>query len=423
METSGATLTAPPMAQLARKMANIMGQLQRLNQDSLHPQGWTFTDINDITDAIRPLMAEHGVALFSKMLKSTQTKEGKTTLATVDMEFELVCADSGASKVMSWTSSAEDYSDKAVNKAAVFAEKSWLKSTFLVSTRKNAGATSPGANKRNEQPRQQQRQEPPRQAQTNGNHQVDRNTGEVLGNGSSTPAHWSDDVTNQQLLVNRAIENLYLDLGATWDNLLTYAGMDSESVRKVASGEAMGGLVKEKAKALIQQKVDQRKQDELPKRFRHCVTDATFNAKTEEITFMVPTEATKDAAQIKPLIVKRSKFLAMLTTGDKGQEANGKKHAEAMCLDAWTTGSTLSGEVSSHSFPEIILDYTTKGTNGSMMLWLVTVTPANDLRGETLPQPTSATGKALAASAGSIVADLDAQLAAAKELDPDYIPF
>lgn len=154
-----AIMTLPPMAVLARKMACVMGQLKRLNQNGQNTQGWTFTSIDDITDAIRALMAEFGIALFSRMLRASEVKDGKTTRATVDMEFELVCADTGVSKVMSWTGSAEDYSDKALNKAAVYAEKFWLKSTFLVSTGKDPDKTSPRIDKPQQQRAPEQRQQ------------------------------------------------------------------------------------------------------------------------------------------------------------------------------------------------------------------------------------------------------------------------
>lgn len=165
----------PPMAVLAKKMSGIMGKLQRIGKNGTNKdQGWQFSTVDDITDAIRALMSEFGIALFSRMVKSNEVKEGKITRATVDMEFELVCTDTGYSKVMTWTGSADDHSDKALNKAAVYAEKFWLKSTFLVSSGKDPDAGSPGQSRRDQRPQQPQR--PPQQAAR----QVDPNTGEVL---------------------------------------------------------------------------------------------------------------------------------------------------------------------------------------------------------------------------------------------------
>lgn len=242
MDNPGSTQTMelPPMAQLARKMANIMGQLKRLRQGGQNQQGWTFTSIDDITDAIRALMAEHGIALFSKMLKATQVKDGKTTLATVDMEFELVCADTGAAKIMSWTGSAEDYSDKAINKAAVYAEKFWLKSTFLVSTGKDPDAKSPGLDRRNEQPRQQAQRpaEPAKPA--------------VVENRQPTPAPsvlkpWLD-AEKKMALVLYAIEDKLLEQDDVWSDFLKLGELSGdEDCLKFASGNDLYKHVKERA--------------------------------------------------------------------------------------------------------------------------------------------------------------------------------
>lgn len=412
MDNPGTTQTMelPPMAQLARKMANIMGQLKRLRQGGQNSQGWTFTSIDDITDAIRALMAEHGIALFSKMLTASEVKDGKVTRATVNMEFELVCADTGISKVMQWTGSAEDHSDKAMNKAAVYAEKFWLKSTFLVSTGKDPDATSPRLDKRNEQPRQQP-QRPPEQSKptANGRH-VDMQTGEVLNppapavveNRKPTPVpstltHFSDFPDKRQYVVNLAIENLFLESGDTWEDLLLLCDLTAETVRNIATGQELGKLVESKAMALFRQ--------------NHPDAGKPPAALPAKNGFVIVSEAVcldgkaEFVADVGKLTVSRKRLIEMLEAGDVHEQFNGKAQIDAMNLREWGENGTALADCS-HSFPPLKLVYRVdNGGNGGVVLVVTDAQPVTDWRNKTV----------------DVKPDADAEKQAARELDE--IPF
>lgn len=326
----------PPMAQLARKMANIMGQLKRLRQGGQNSQGWTFTSIDDITDAIRALMAEHGIALFSKMLKATEVKDGKVTRATVDMEFELVCADTGVSKVMSWTGSAEDHSDKAMNKAAVYAEKFWLKSTFLVSTGKDPDASSPRLDRRNEQqPRQQQRpQEPPKPAAPSMN-----GAGEKKQEPEPLAQIWLT-ADRKLALVAYAIEDKILEQGDVWSDFLKLAEMQEDDCQKFASGNELYTHVKERAAVILKQS------QPTPEPKRYDVT-------VKEIRFTDPMQITVNT-QHGDLKFGRDWLIQQLTTGSIIERHPGEQWVKRYNPATWT-GSEPFGKA--YRCPDLSIEY------------------------------------------------------------------
>lgn len=138
-------INRPPEAMLAYKMAQAMGLLQRIDKNGENKdQHWKYATVDDIMDAVRSAMSMVGLALFARMTSHNEVKDGRVTTATVEIEFKVVCADTGAYEIMPWTGQASDYSDKALNKAATYAAKFWLKNTFLVSTGDEPDAESPG---------------------------------------------------------------------------------------------------------------------------------------------------------------------------------------------------------------------------------------------------------------------------------------
>jgi hypothetical protein len=131
---------AAAQSALAVKMSLIMGSVPKMIKNGNNvAQHYSFVTAEDVKATIRPLLKKHGVALFSEMhdiQRATSTNKNGTTVVTVvvRMRFTLVDGESGESRSCEWIGEANDYADKAVNKAATAAEKYWLINTFLLST-------------------------------------------------------------------------------------------------------------------------------------------------------------------------------------------------------------------------------------------------------------------------------------------------
>jgi hypothetical protein len=125
---------------LAAKMAAIMGDVPTMIKNGQNiPQKYLYVTAEDVKAAIRPLLKKHKVAVFSSMVdvqRDTAINRNNTTVVTVlaKMRFTVVCGETGETMECEWYGEANDYADKAVNKAATAAEKYWLINTFLLST-------------------------------------------------------------------------------------------------------------------------------------------------------------------------------------------------------------------------------------------------------------------------------------------------
>jgi hypothetical protein len=122
------TLEETNPGNLAAKMARIMDEVPTMIKNGQNiQQRYDYVTAEDVKAAIRPLLARHGLALYSAMedvKRETSINKNGTTVITViaRMRFTLVDADTGQREDCSWYGEANDYADKAVNKAATAAE-------------------------------------------------------------------------------------------------------------------------------------------------------------------------------------------------------------------------------------------------------------------------------------------------------------
>lgn len=122
------------------KLCKVMAQISRLPKSGYNAgQKYRFASESDLTDMIRPLLADQGVFLFSSMdsveqtpIESQSGTRGTHTRAT--FTFTFVDAATGEMKASQWVGEAMDYQDKSINKAATAALKYFLLKTFLIST-------------------------------------------------------------------------------------------------------------------------------------------------------------------------------------------------------------------------------------------------------------------------------------------------
>src|ERR1035437_3435772 len=91
-------------------------------------QGYNFRGIDDVYQALSPLMAEHGVCIMPRMMSRTMTerqtqKGGILFSVCVEAEFDFVSSEDGSRHTVKTFGEAMDSGDKATNKAMSAAYK------------------------------------------------------------------------------------------------------------------------------------------------------------------------------------------------------------------------------------------------------------------------------------------------------------
>lgn len=91
-------------------------------------QGYSFRGIDDVFNALSPLLAEHGLCILPRMLSRSVTERetkngGALFYVTVEAEFDFVCVEDGSKHVVKTYGEAMDSADKATNKAMSAAYK------------------------------------------------------------------------------------------------------------------------------------------------------------------------------------------------------------------------------------------------------------------------------------------------------------
>lgn len=102
-------------------------------------QGYSFRGIDDVFNALSPLLAKHGLCIFPRVLarecEERQTAKGGIIFyVTVEAEFDLVCAEDGSKHTVKTFGEAMDSGDKATNKAMSAAYKYAAFQTFAIPT-------------------------------------------------------------------------------------------------------------------------------------------------------------------------------------------------------------------------------------------------------------------------------------------------
>lgn len=125
-------------------------------------QNYNFRGIDDVYNALSPLLAQHGLCILPRILTRTceerQTKSGGSmSYVTVEAEFDFVCAKDGSRHVVRTFGEAMDSADKATNKAMSAAYKYAALQAFAIPTE---GDNDADAHTPQPVPRQQPRPTP-----------------------------------------------------------------------------------------------------------------------------------------------------------------------------------------------------------------------------------------------------------------------
>lgn len=101
--------------------------------------GYMFRGIDDVYNALSPLLAEHGLCIMPRILsrecvERQSQKGGALFYVTVEAEFDFVCAADGSRHVVRTFGEAMDSGDKATNKAMSAAYKYAAFQAFAIPT-------------------------------------------------------------------------------------------------------------------------------------------------------------------------------------------------------------------------------------------------------------------------------------------------
>ena len=101
--------------------------------------GYNFRGIDQVYNALSPLLAEHGLCILPRLMKSEQTERqssgGKPLIYSyVTMEFDMVSAEDGSKHTICTGGEAFDSGDKSMNKAMSAAYKYAAFQAFAIPT-------------------------------------------------------------------------------------------------------------------------------------------------------------------------------------------------------------------------------------------------------------------------------------------------
>ena len=118
------------------ELAKVGISKDRKNQQG---SGYMFRGIDDVYNAISPLMAKHGLCILPRMLsrqcEERQSKNGGALFyVTVEAEFDFVAAEDGSKHTCRTFGEAMDSGDKATNKAMSAAYKYAAFQAFAIPT-------------------------------------------------------------------------------------------------------------------------------------------------------------------------------------------------------------------------------------------------------------------------------------------------
>lgn len=112
-----------------------------ISKDRTNSQGsgYKFRGIDDVYNAVAPLLAEHGLCILPRVLARTCDERasksgGALFYVTVEAEFDFVCAEDGSKHTVKTFGEAMDSGDKATNKAMSAAYKYAAFQAFSIPT-------------------------------------------------------------------------------------------------------------------------------------------------------------------------------------------------------------------------------------------------------------------------------------------------
>jgi len=133
---------AQPVPHVYQAISSVMARLAKegIGKDRKNEsQGYKFRGIDDVYNALAPLLSESGLCILPKVKSreviERQTRNGGAVFyVTVDVDFHFVSVKDGSTHVVSMSGEAMDSGDKATNKAMSAAYKYACLQAFCIPT-------------------------------------------------------------------------------------------------------------------------------------------------------------------------------------------------------------------------------------------------------------------------------------------------
>lgn len=131
---------APPRVYSAIAAVTMAMSKEGISKDRRNQQqGYNFRGIDEVYNALSPMLAEHKLCILPRMISRTvserQTAKGGVLFyTTVEAEFDFVSAEDGSTHVVRTFGEAMDSGDKSTNKAMSAAYKYAAMQTFCIPT-------------------------------------------------------------------------------------------------------------------------------------------------------------------------------------------------------------------------------------------------------------------------------------------------
>ena len=130
------------MSAVYKAIAAVQGEMARegIGKDRRNSQqGYNFRGIDDVFNALSPLLSKHGLCILPRCIERTQVertsaKGGALFYTTVDVEFDFVAAEDGSKHTIRVPGEAMDSADKSTNKAMSAAYKYAAMQAFCIPT-------------------------------------------------------------------------------------------------------------------------------------------------------------------------------------------------------------------------------------------------------------------------------------------------
>ena len=130
------------MTAVYKAIAAVQGEMARegIGKDRRNSQqGYNFRGIDDVFNALSPLLSKHGLCILPRCIERTQVertsaKGGALFYTTVDVEFDFVAAEDGSTHTIRVPGEAMDSADKSTNKAMSAAYKYAAMQAFCIPT-------------------------------------------------------------------------------------------------------------------------------------------------------------------------------------------------------------------------------------------------------------------------------------------------
>ncbi|WP_056685682.1 ERF family protein [Cytobacillus solani] len=132
------------------KIGEVMSKVSRVPKNGYNQfHKYNYATESDLTESIRPILQESGLAFFSNVLE--QDREGEFT--KVKMEFTLADIETGEVLTSTYWGEGQDKGDKGLYKAYTGATKYFLMKTFLIPTGDDPEADSTVDERNNQKPK------------------------------------------------------------------------------------------------------------------------------------------------------------------------------------------------------------------------------------------------------------------------------